>query len=127
MALSKCEECGNDVSDKAAACPKCGAPIISTDNSEILNELNRSNKVTPNDILCLECGYNGKMGMKEWRTWWGKLYLVFSITISLIIVIFFGLAIWPVFIAFLIFFGGLTTGKRKEFNCPKCKKVLFPK
>jgi hypothetical protein len=26
MALLKCSECGNDISDKAPACPKCGAP-----------------------------------------------------------------------------------------------------
>jgi len=27
MALIKCKECGKDVSDKAAACPHCGAPV----------------------------------------------------------------------------------------------------
>ncbi|MCP4748774.1 MAG: zinc-ribbon domain-containing protein [Desulfobacteraceae bacterium] len=27
MALIKCNECNNEVSDKANACPKCGAPI----------------------------------------------------------------------------------------------------
>jgi len=27
MALIKCEECGKNVSDKAASCPNCGAPI----------------------------------------------------------------------------------------------------
>jgi DNA-directed RNA polymerase subunit RPC12/RpoP len=27
MALIKCAECGREVSDKAAACPGCGAPI----------------------------------------------------------------------------------------------------
>jgi predicted nucleic-acid-binding Zn-ribbon protein len=27
MALIKCSECGNDVSSKATACPKCGNPI----------------------------------------------------------------------------------------------------
>ena len=27
MALIKCSECGKDVSDKAAACPNCGAPL----------------------------------------------------------------------------------------------------
>jgi hypothetical protein len=27
MALIKCSECGKDVSDKATACPNCGAPI----------------------------------------------------------------------------------------------------
>ncbi len=26
MALTKCNECGTDISDKATACPKCGAP-----------------------------------------------------------------------------------------------------
>ncbi len=28
MALTKCTECGREVSDKAAACPQCGAPVI---------------------------------------------------------------------------------------------------
>jgi hypothetical protein len=27
MALIKCEECGNQISDKAQACPACGAPV----------------------------------------------------------------------------------------------------
>jgi hypothetical protein len=27
MALIKCEECGREVSDKAPACPGCGAPV----------------------------------------------------------------------------------------------------
>lgn len=29
MALIKCSECGRKVSEKAAACPNCGAPIAS--------------------------------------------------------------------------------------------------
>ena len=27
MSLKSCHECGNQVSNKAAACPKCGAPM----------------------------------------------------------------------------------------------------
>ena len=27
MALIKCRNCGHNVSDRAAACPKCGAPV----------------------------------------------------------------------------------------------------
>lgn len=27
MALVKCQDCGNDVSNRATACPKCGGPI----------------------------------------------------------------------------------------------------
>lgn len=38
MALIKCPECGNEVSDKANVCPKCGYPIseISINSSEKL-------------------------------------------------------------------------------------------
>ena len=28
MALLKCYECGQKVSDRASACPHCGAPVI---------------------------------------------------------------------------------------------------
>jgi len=27
MALIRCAECGNEISDKASACPRCGAPV----------------------------------------------------------------------------------------------------
>ena len=30
MAITKCKECGNEISSRAAACPKCGAPIRQT-------------------------------------------------------------------------------------------------
>lgn len=33
MALIKCGECSHDVSDKAASCPKCGAPILSVNET----------------------------------------------------------------------------------------------
>ena len=36
MALIKCEECGSEVSDKAVACPKCGAPIAELSDEPIL-------------------------------------------------------------------------------------------
>ncbi|WP_408356791.1 zinc-ribbon domain-containing protein [Paraburkholderia sp. RL18-103-BIB-C] len=28
MALVKCKQCGNEVSDKAPTCVKCGAPVV---------------------------------------------------------------------------------------------------
>ena len=34
MALIKCPECGNQVSDKATACPNCGCPIIKEDETQ---------------------------------------------------------------------------------------------
>ena len=41
MALILCEECGKEVSDKAAACPNCGAPIAS-----MVEEASAPKKVT---------------------------------------------------------------------------------
>lgn len=29
MAIIRCPECGREISDKAAACPSCGAPVSS--------------------------------------------------------------------------------------------------
>jgi len=34
MALINCSECGAEVSDKAASCPKCGAPITAAKEVE---------------------------------------------------------------------------------------------
>lgn len=31
MALVECAECGKEISDKAAACPHCGAPVASAE------------------------------------------------------------------------------------------------
>lgn len=32
MSLIKCPDCGKDVSDKASACPSCGAPIAAAEH-----------------------------------------------------------------------------------------------
>jgi hypothetical protein len=36
MALIKCAECGKEVSEKAAACPGCGAPIAAAPSPQTL-------------------------------------------------------------------------------------------
>lgn len=36
MALIECPECGREVSDKAPACPGCGAPIAAQEDSEFM-------------------------------------------------------------------------------------------
>lgn len=62
MALIKCVECGNDVSDKATTCPKCGAQI----QTQELKDNNGSEKICVEcgstiDLttgICTNCGYN---------------------------------------------------------------------
>ena len=41
MALIKCSECGKQVSDKAASCPNCGAPIKAMNNDTIMIQIDR--------------------------------------------------------------------------------------
>ncbi len=57
MALLKCKECGGTVSDKAAACPHCGAPVEIEDviiDESIQEEVNRivpeGNKEKPKSL-----------------------------------------------------------------------------
>lgn len=38
MALIKCEECGREVSEKASACPGCGAPVGGEDRQPVVVE-----------------------------------------------------------------------------------------
>ena len=49
MALVKCKECGNAVSDKATTCVKCGAPVVKQQTDA------------------------GKMGQERWWAAWGCL------------------------------------------------------
>lgn len=53
MAMIKCDECGKDISDKAAACIACGAPIDNVQNESVIGdsakELGRG--IVKNDLL----------------------------------------------------------------------------
>lgn len=42
MALIECAECNNEVSDKAAACPKCGAPIEQPVSTQTLEKIDNA-------------------------------------------------------------------------------------
>lgn len=56
MALIKCGECASEVSDKAMACPKCGAPIVAAKVTVVLSGI-------PRRVLgakAVEIFYNGQ-------------------------------------------------------------------
>lgn len=46
MSLIKCIECGNDVSEYAEACPKCGCPISVIKNKIIEKEHEENNPIS---------------------------------------------------------------------------------
>ncbi len=51
MALIKCEECGQMVSEKADVCPKCGAPV---ERKEVCEECGEP--ISSEDSVCPNCG-----------------------------------------------------------------------
>ncbi|MDD2371541.1 MAG: zinc-ribbon domain-containing protein [Firmicutes bacterium] len=44
MALIKCSECGNEVSEKATSCPKCGSPILANEESDLTEQQMKATK-----------------------------------------------------------------------------------
>ena len=51
MALIKCSQCGQEISDKASKCIHCGAPILKLQTCEECG-----NKYSAQDKLCPSCG-----------------------------------------------------------------------
>ena len=92
-------------------------------SSKILENLKKCKKHV--SILCLECGYNGLMGVKSEKSQWGRA-LLFGTGIALISMNFIGLSnsviVW-----------GLAVGalsevfKTRTLLCPNCEKDLIQK
>lgn len=63
MALIACTECGKEISDKAAACPGCGAPVTAT-KPAVAQRMEAMDGFCPacgddcsmNAMSCLQCG-----------------------------------------------------------------------
>lgn len=45
MALISCPECGNEISDKAPACPQCGVPIASAPKEVLIHVVRLKNQM----------------------------------------------------------------------------------
>lgn len=57
MALIKCPECGNEVSDKAAVCPNCGVEIAPAEVKAIICP-ECGSEINPAQNICKNCGYD---------------------------------------------------------------------
>jgi predicted nucleic acid-binding Zn ribbon protein len=57
MALIKCHECGEAVSDHARTCPKCGAPVIAT--------IKRRQKAALRDLM-VRLAFAAIVGLAVW-------------------------------------------------------------
>lgn len=92
MALIKCIECGNDVSDKATCCPKCGKEVnpVSHDKKEkksnICKECGQEMDLATG--ICLNCGFDpARVKQKKVKK---KIGLIVS-SITAVVVLAFGI------------------------------------
>ena len=146
-----CSSCGKELPAESRFCNACGTPIVLeskginqiekpfVSDDEIRMELKKCRKNTPKAHLCLECGYNGIMGVstqKVEKRWIikGIIYTGIEIFITWFII---GTNTPPVGV-----WGGTTWSyrilgavivftwiylSRKCWICPSCKQVLAPK
>ena len=63
--LITCSECGKSVSDKAASCPNCGAPLRAIGLSSGLSDQKRSVAVVFAIFLGVVGGHNSYLGYKK--------------------------------------------------------------
>ena len=54
MALVTCPECGREVSDKAASCPGCGAPVDTSSRKKYCQHC--GSQIDQNCVVCPMCG-----------------------------------------------------------------------
>lgn len=68
MALVKCSECGQMVSDKANVCPKCGTPLKNEGTQVVSNEVETTEQ-TKSEAVTTSVSTNDCSKVKKNRTW----------------------------------------------------------
>ena len=135
-----CSKCGKNLDTESKFCNDCGSATSNkataeSCDEEIRSELGKYNKITKETILCLECGYNGFMGISNQKVDpQGLQKSVIYSFIFLFCVFFFLAPMSSGIIGSLIYvIAGLIVAMasgyftRKYWICPACKQPLLPK
>ena len=106
MALIKCTECENQISDKAVACPKCGAPM-EKEKPVVPEVSNRPIPSTANSIPA----YNSQV-LKSHNKKTAAIIIFVAICLIATIVILVASGIGSS--------SGGGNGNKRAYSCPKC-------
>lgn len=89
MALIKCVECGNYVSDKATCCPKCGREVnpVSYDKYEKRSSICKEcgQEMDAATGICLNCGFDSARVEQKKRKAKKKIGLIVSLVTAVVI------------------------------------------
>jgi predicted RNA-binding Zn-ribbon protein involved in translation (DUF1610 family) len=115
MALTPCTECGKDISDKATACPHCGAPTAAPQQDPFTAAVNARIQA---QHRCEKCGTTLVLNEKT-RT---SASLILTVPM---LIVGFSMLLWsPAFgilVLILAFLIDLASRKKTlEYACPAC-------
>jgi hypothetical protein len=80
MAMTACKECSAQISDQAAACPKCGAPQRGTVTTQLTAKRYKGAQAVALLVMCI-----GVVGIVAGGHLWGSLTMLVGLTASLVI------------------------------------------
>jgi hypothetical protein len=112
VALTKCKECGGDVSTLAAACPKCGAPVAGSTVAEAT--------VQPKTLVCPHCQIQLIAREKVERVSFGGLTGALVFVVGLIVMLFGGAVVGIGLMVLGVVIGVVGRSKRLVMVCPQC-------
>lgn len=106
MALIKCPECNNDVSENASVCPKCGCPINDKNTEKGIVRIKHcpecGQDLEYGKTLCKNCGYDSMVVSNNTRVNTNKI----SIIVSCVAVI----------VAFVLFYNGYKQTHNSKYD-----------
>lgn len=132
-----CSKCNSSVNKEAKFCSECGHSIVSdstiTDSAITDNEVIASENIRQelkqykvhSHLICLECGYEGLMGIGKKVIPWIIRVPLFLVIVVLVAILWILFGIWGLIFGILIFLPINNYLSRSYIHCPNCKEKLL--
>jgi uncharacterized protein with PIN domain len=132
-----CSKCGKKLEKNSQFCNACGTAIAekaiaSINDEKIRAELKNYQRLTSDEVTCLECGYSGFMGISNQKivkfgSIKGLIYSVLTLIVTLIATLLGPILILRIFAwigGLRLLYGIWVYVSRRYIVCPSCNRLL---
>ena len=132
-----CKHCGKKLEKNSQFCNACGTAtaekaIASINDTNVRAELKNFNKLTADEVTCLECGYSGFMGISNQKVVKfgfikGLIYSILALIVALISSMLASILIIQIFVwvgGLRLLYGIWVYVNRRYIVCPSCNSLL---